>query len=164
MVRTAPFKIDSWTYTSMLVKMYLKGVWYLYALPFVIFVIVGFWDIRFLILAAIYVFLAMPMIMAFAIIFYGLNEESRYSILKHCIVAESNGVNVVHINEDESIGEKEFIPWNRFSAIHPTSEYLILQLNSKKYSFVAVPYSSFDSKDDLIAFMNLSKEAKILIK
>ena len=156
-----PHSIDSGTYAGILIRLYLKRMWWAYALPAVCFLLIGARDIRFLLLALIYVFLVTPMVMAFAFTFYGLVKESRYSILRHRIGFDMREIHVIYVDADDcKIGEDK-IGWEGVKLIHPTSKHLIVMLSAGQFRFIAIPYTAFTGKDEMLSFINLAKSYNI---
>lgn len=164
MVNIRPFKIDSGAYAGILVKQYLAKMWWIYSLPAVIFIILGVNDIRFLLLALIYVFLVTPMIMAFALTMYGLVHESKYSILRKSVVADADGMEFTFIDNDGNVTEKSRIEWSKIKHIHPTNKYLIFPLKKGRFRFIAIPYTAFEDKFHMTDFLEIAKSSALEIK
>ena len=157
----SPHSIDSGAYAGILIRLYLKRMWWVYAAPAVLLLLTGAFDIRFLLLAFIYVFLVIPMIMAFAFTFYGLVEESRYSILRHRMDFDERGIQIVYVDDNDCKIGKDNISWERVKQLHPMSKYLVIMLNNGLFRYIAIPYTAFDGKDEMLSFISHAKSCGI---
>lgn len=161
MVKLRPYNIDSGIYAGILIKLYLKKAWWAYAIPAIALVIAGVGDMRFMLLALIYVFLVIPMIMAFAFTFYGLIKESRYSILRHRMLADEQGMEFFFIDENGCDIEHHKMLWKYVRHIHPQRENMVLTLKTGRFKFIVIPYTAFSGKNDMLEFIGLAKSNAI---
>lgn len=157
MIKLQPHNIDSGAYAGILIKLYLKKMWWAYSIPAILLVLMGVGDVRFLLLALIYVFLVTPMIMAFAVTFYGLIKESRYSILRHILQVDEQGCEFVYVDGDGCEMDRDNVKWLDVKHIYPKQKYLIVALKTGRFKFFAIPYTAFADKDEMLMFIDLAK-------
>ena len=133
----------------------------------VVFLVLGFTiDIRFFIVALIWIFLILPLMTAFLYFYYGLMPLTALNATLHKIIFAEDKVRVVILNriEEEGISmannpknpveepssaeEKSFIAdKNSFMGFRGNSDCLILQF--RKLGWLGIPLESLQSPEDL---------------
>ena len=164
MLKTRIHNIDSGAYAAILVRRYLKRVWWAYALPAAVFIGLGAADVRFIFLAVIYLFLVTPMIMGFALTAYGLVAESRYSILRHTLEAGPSGLTFTFVDDNDNATATETVEWGAIGCAQPTSKHIVMPLRHRRFRFIAIPYTAFDSPALLRQFMELLRASNVKVK
>lgn len=160
------FCISSSEYSHILVSRYLASVWWAYAIPGLALIGLGFADIRFLFLAAIYIFLVIPAFAAFSLITYGLIPESRLSIIPHRLDIDEEGLTFSFPNQEnpESIVQTQRILWSEIARINPTAKRLILCLKNGRLRFIVIPYTAFSSPEQLMQFMDIARHGSVSVE
>lgn len=144
-----PCSVTSGTYMAILRRIFLRRRWWIMAVPVVACgCLIGI-DTRFayvaLIIAMAVVMLALPLVY-----YYGLTQESRWSILEKTVTTTAQGINL------EFTGSKlssQFIAWSDIQSTTVASECLVLRLKKNNYTFLALPFTAFDGKEDLRDFV-----------
>lgn len=130
---------------SILRRLYLGRRWWIMALPVVVCLALIAVDTRFayvaLIVAMAMVMLAMPLWYYFA-----LTQESRWSILDKTVVATDEGLQLDFVNDKM---KSHLITWQEMESTTAVSECLVIRLKKNKYTFLAIPFSAFDDKEEL---------------
>lgn len=139
--------------------LYMKSSWWKYALPLAICLVLSVVNINFLFVAIVLLFLVFTMILYIVVIYYGLVPESRYStILKDTIVSEA-GIDVVLKKLVDTEGdnnvepcytlEKIFLHKSSIKGLEAKDDCLLVLFKQPKFSFLAIPYTSFKNEVDL---------------
>lgn len=117
---------------------------------FILFIILGATvNLKFYMLALIWVFLFVPLVMAFLYFFYGMNPLTAFNSILHKIYFFDDRLSVVLVseNEEEEAQSKEYtVKKTSFSQLKFGSDYILLFFN--KEGWLWVPFSCFDLKDD----------------
>lgn len=163
-MRVGSFSVDSGAYAGVLFRLYLRRMWWIYALPAAALVAAGVADIRFLFLAVIYIFLVIPMVMGFALTAYGLVGESRYSILPKTLDADQAGLHFTFLDEDGAETSRSSVEWSEVSRVSPTRKNLVLCLRRGGFRFIVIPYTAFSGGDGLRLFMELARAAGVRVE
>jgi len=135
---------------SILRHIYFGRKWWLLALPVVICLVLIAVDTRFayvaLIVAMAVVMLALPLIYYY----YGLTQESRWSILEKTVTITDDGLRLDFTSEKMS---SHVIKWSDIYKTTAVNECLIIKLKKNNYTFVAIPLSAFSGKQELRNFV-----------
>ena len=160
-----PCNISSGKYFGLLFQLYIRRMWYLYAFPAIALIIAAICitDIRFIFLSLIYVFLISPMLFCLSLINYGLTKESRYSILLSRKIIDERGIEFIFIDDEGNDTSKDLLEWERIKSIMGSQDNLIVILKNSRLRFIAIPYDSFHNKEELTLFIEMARNAKIIV-
>lgn len=127
----------------------------------VIFLVLGFAiNYRFFFLTLIWIFLLVPLVMAFLYFFYAMEPLTVFNSIPHKIIFSDNEVILRMENTDQENGENENLESSQkeyiakkddFKYAKTGPDYLILFFN--KIGWLWIPVNAFDSIDD---FKNIS--------
>lgn len=130
---------------SILRRLYLGRRWWIMVLPVVVCLALIAVDTRFayvaLIVAMAMVMLAMPLWYYFA-----LTQESRWSILDKTVVATDEGLQLDFVNDKM---KSHLITWQEMESTTAANDCLVIKLKKNKYTFLTIPFSAFDDKEEL---------------
>lgn len=160
------FCISSSEYSRILVGRYLASVWWIYTIPGLAFVGIGFFDIRFLFLAAIYIFLVIPASVAFSLISYGLLPENSLSIMPHRIDVDEERLTFSFHDKDnpEIVVKTQQILWGDIAKINPSAKQLILCLKKARFRFIVIPYTAFSGPEQLKQFLDIARRQSVAVE
>ena len=81
------------TYMRHLSLMFLADNWLWMCLPVAVCAVLAVWfDVRFLIVALMVLFVALPMLLALLYFYYGFSPQARWSIMEKNAVIDDNGI------------------------------------------------------------------------
>lgn len=135
--------------------------WIIFALAgIVVFVVLGcLLNLKFLILALIWIFMILPILMAFLYFFYGLEPLTAFNCIPHKIFFRSGSLSVRLMDiEDQEIVEaekekKDYIAKREdFKEMMSGPGYVLLFF--KKIGFLWVPVNAFDNLDSFHTAIN----------
>ncbi len=139
-------------YLSIVTRLFLKRYWWCLALPVLAFVVLAvlLTDIRFLLVALIVTFAAIPALLPLIYYYYALAPEGRWSVLPHRLVADVGALTIQFADENMSpitvLGEA--IVRRRVSR-----GCMLLMLDDRRLRFLAVPLTAFDGEQQLRDFI-----------
>ena len=135
---------------SILRRLYFSRRWWFLVLPVILCLGLIAFDTRFayvaLIVALGIVMMALPLIYYY----YGLTQESRWSILEKTVTITDNGL-LLDFSSDKM--RQHLIQWNDIASTTAISDCLIVKLKKNSYSFLAIPLSAFTGKEELRFFV-----------
>ena len=112
-----------------------------------IFILLGFiLDNRFFFLALMWIFLIIPLVVAFLFFFYAMQPLTSFNCIPHKVIDDDNKIRI-RTDEDKEfiVNKSEFV--NRKTA----GDFAILFFEKK--GWIGIPLHSFPSRDDLIDFL-----------
>ena len=101
-------------------------------------------------------FLVLPVILCLGLIafdtryYYGLTQESRWSILEKTVTITDNGL-LLDFSSDKM--RQHLIQWNDIASTTAISDCLIVKFKKDSYTFLAIPLSAFTGKEELRFFV-----------
>lgn len=141
--------VTSSTYMSILRHIYFDRKWLMLSLPVIVCLIFIAVDARFayvaLIVAMGTIMVALPLIY-----YYGLTQESRWSILEKTITTSNDGI-LLNFTSDKM--QQHLISWNDIADTTAVSNCLVLRLKKNRYTFLAIPLKAFENEDELRDFV-----------
>lgn len=154
---------------KMLSVLYLQygSVWTLIALAGVIaFITAGFFDPRFFFLALIWIFLVIPLVVAFLYFVYGMNPLTVFNTIPHTIIFDDSEIRVHILKEtDENPEKKEKgndpadthdkdykVSKDLFKCMKSGGDYVLIFF--KKIGWLWVPVNSFESYEEFKSTMS----------
>lgn len=160
---TPPHKVHPQTLVRILMSMWIKRNWWWIATPAVIALIVAaaLHDLRFVLVALIWVFLVAPPIMIMVYFYHALSPEARYSIRWHTITITREGI---VINYPEEAREEEgdatypvlpddIISWEQITSSENLPQYTVITLHDNPYKVIIIPTSIWDTPAAASAFI-----------
>lgn len=131
--------IPAGRYMRHLFSMFLTDNWLWMILPVAICAILAIWlDVRFIIVALMVLFIAMPMILSLLYFYYGFSPEARWSIMEKTIAIERESATLTFTDERM---KQHAIRWDDVREIIIKDDALLLMLKGKRYTCLMIPSS-----------------------
>lgn len=165
MIETREIKMPS---KKMLLVLFLESgiLWTVIAFAgFVTFIILGFaLNFRFFLLALIWIFLLIPLVVAFLYFYYGMDPLTAFNSIPHKICFNDKDIEVkLLVNEGEEKESKSYsVDKELFKEIKSGANYFLMFF--KQRGWLWVPVESFSSLDEcrrVIDSLNLSHKDRI---
>ena len=120
-------------------------------LGIIVFVLLGcLIDFRFLILALIWIFLLLPLVVAFLYFFYGMDPLTAFNTMPHKILASRDSLSTLLTGEDS---EKEYkVDLNNFKEIKYGVDYAIIFFH--KEGWLWLPIGAFTTLEEFKEFLS----------
>jgi hypothetical protein len=135
---------------SILRRLFFGRRWWLLALPVVVCLALIAVDNRFAYVALIVAMGIVMIALPFIYYYYGITQESRWSILEKTVTITGDGL-LLDFTSDKM--NKHVIAWNEVAGTTAINECLIVQLKKNRYTFLAIPLNSFTGKKELREFV-----------
>ncbi|MCM1138543.1 MAG: hypothetical protein NC453_08235 [Muribaculum sp.] len=165
MIKTLPFTTNSGDYLSILMGIWIPRYGWAVALPLIVCAAIGLlFDVRFLFIALMLLFIVIPMLMSFLYTYYMLTSEARRAVTrKEVEIDDNNGVKLVYLPPEkpvfkepklgeeynnEEIEVKPFVPepetikWEKVKSIKYTSKFVVYILDTPRLQFLLIPYTA----------------------
>lgn len=116
---------------------------------FIVGIIVGVrFDIRYLIVSAMVIFIMLPMILIFMYYYYGLGANCHFNIVSHNIRLSDNGVEIIKFfpsfdEEGEFKIIKGFINYNDIGKYKVFEDSVVFPVGKPVNGFIWLPLSAF---------------------
>lgn len=134
--------VTSSQYMRHLCLMFLADNWLWLVLPVAVCGVLAVWfDVRFVIVAMMVLFILLPMLLALIYFYYGLSPEARWSILNKDVAIDQSNITLTF--EDERM-KKHVIPADNVLDIIEKEDVLMVMLNGKRYTCLMLPRSVVD--------------------
>ncbi len=149
MITTLPFKVEASSLGKIILKIWSKNHFLALLTPPIILLSIGaIWDLRFIIIALMAIFIVIPLIMMLVYFYYALAPEIGYSLLPHTISCNDSGLDIIYFKYDDDIPAKapEHISWTKIATISIDSKGIIIHLRVSPYSIIFIPESAFDNQ------------------
>ena len=134
---------------AILYRLFLAHWWWLLLLPVVVCLALIAVDTRFayvaLIVAMAMVMLAMPLVY-----YYALTQESRWSILEKIVTITATGLQLDFTSDKMKL---HVIAWHEIASTTAASDCLVVRLKKNRYTFLAIPLSTFENEAQLREFV-----------
>ena len=131
--------VSSSTYMRHLCAMFLADNWLWLVTPVALCALLAIWiDVRFVIVAMMVLFIALPMVLALLYFYYGLSPEARWSIMEKTATINGKGIS---LNFSDERMKTHVIGWNDVRNIIEKDDVLMLMLKSKHYTCLMLPAS-----------------------
>lgn len=122
--------------------LFLADNWLWMVLPVALCAILAAWiDVRFIIVALMVLFIAMPMILSLLYFYYGFSPEARWSIMEKDIDINNEGATMTFTDPRM---KTHAIRWDDVREIIIKNDALLLMLNGKRYTCLMLPSSAVD--------------------
>lgn len=150
-------RISVGQYMRYTLGLYMRSYWWMYVLPLIICLGLSVININFLFVAIVLLFLVFTMLLFVVVVYYGMVPESRYSIMLKELIFSEAGIDVIlkkridaeETTEPEYKLEKVFLPKICIKDFKAKDDNLLVLFKQPKFSFLAIPYTSFKSESDL---------------
>ena len=169
-METAVYRIAPSAYAGHVIRMWLRDILVVGALPVSASIIVGaVLDLRFLFVAVILVFLIAPLIMSTVYYYHALSPEASMSILPHRIIFGEKSLTIKYEREpsDEDAQSEETetttepkvrpddtIPLNDIKKASRHGSDILLNLTGGKYRILVIPINAIPREFSLSYFIN----------
>lgn len=161
-ISTKPFVLPRSVYERYVATRWLSTRWWLLGAPLAAALVAGFLlnDLRWLLVALIYLFIITPAILSFAYFKYLLTPEARLTALpKRLVIRPEHSIRIEYLppsalyeeerasddsaDNDETVAwlpPAEEIRWSEISSTRPWGQYLVVELKSVSWPrFLLVP-------------------------
>lgn len=146
-------KVSAARYESYAMELYLAQWWWIYLLPVIGCLCLSAFNINFIYVAVILLFIVASLVLSFVYIYYILVEESRYSTLQKSVEIGENGIKLDYGSDAEDNTPQTFLGWDSFNDVKVKRDGVLLIFRHRKYCFFVLPYSAFSDKEQLRAVM-----------
>lgn len=139
---TEPCSVISGTYMRHLCTMFLADNWLWMVLPVALCAVLAVWfDVRFVIVALMVLFVVMPMILALLYFYYGFSPEARWSIMEKTVSIDDTALT---LNFTDERMKKHVIRGEDVLNIIVKDDVVMLMLRGKRYTCLMLPASVVD--------------------
>lgn len=111
------------------------------------FVALSFVDVRFVYVALMAGFIAVPMLLGFVYFYYAFRPVAVSAVRRQLARIDVAGITVVFLNDDLCVGETRY-EWAAFDDCTVADGYIRLDFVGGMYGFMLVPQESFATEDD----------------
>lgn len=142
---TKSYRISSMRYFGVLFRNVMRDWWSILVL-FAVALIAGVcYDVRFVIVLLMIIFLALPLLLFFLYYNYALRREAFYSVVDKSIMIHREGIDCEY-NEQQ----REILRWKQVkrAEIHPDS----IHLYTDKYTYFYISRDAFEEPEQLKLF------------
>ena len=134
--------VSSSAYMRHLCTMFLADNWLWLVAPVALCAVLAIWiDVRFVIVAMMVLFIALPMVLALLYFYYGLSPEARWSIMEKTATLDDQGIT---LNFTDERMKTHVIGWDDVRNIIEKDDALLLMLSGKRYTCLMLPASVVD--------------------
>lgn len=148
MIESEIYKLSASEYMRVLFPKYLSARWFFFAIAIVPFVVLSFWDLRFVYVALMIVFLLCPMLLALAFLRYAFSDECvacirrcRVQVVKHL------GVKFLYVDDDGNPCGTKFFSFGEFRLTEIGQRYILLAKTGSRFQFLLLPAAQFPPFD-----------------
>lgn len=146
------FKISPKDYQKILFNRFINRWWFIFALLIGGISLLSVFNINFIYVALMVIFIIIPMIVTYLYFYYGLLPESRSAILEKSAEFTDNGITYIYKQEDKP-DRIEVFNWDSIKGIEVGRKWVLLVFKRNDYTFLCIPYSAFDSSEEFSKFM-----------
>ena len=130
------------TYMRHLSLMFLADNWLWMCLPVAVCGVLAVWfDVRFVIVALMVLFVALPMLLALLYFYYGFSPQARWSIMEKNAVIDDNGITLTFTDERM---KTHVIATDDVREIIEKEDVWMLMLQGSRYNCLMLPTSAVD--------------------
>lgn len=131
-----PFSVSASCYARAVFRVFAADYWMWLVLPVAACAMLAVVDVRFILVAFMALFIAIPMVMALVYFNAMLTRETRYSLISKSLVADDAGLHILPVDEGEA---SILIPWQQVRCWFTQGDLLLFGLRVRRYQFLAVP-------------------------
>ena len=134
--------IPSGTYMRHLCLMFLADNWLWMVAPVAVCAVLAVWiDVRFVIVALMVLFVALPMLLSLLYFYYGFSPEARWSIMEKSVMLDDKAIT---LDFTDKRMKTHVIGWDDVRYIIEKDDAWLLMLNGKRYTCLMLPASIID--------------------
>lgn len=134
--------VNAGTYMRHLSLMFLADNWLWMCLPVAVCAVLAVWlDVRFIIVALMALFVALPMVLALLYFYYGFSPEARWSIMEKNADVDDGGITLTFTDERM---KTHVIPVDDVRNIIEKEDVWMLMLKGNRYRCLMLPTSAID--------------------
>ena len=132
--------VTAGTYMRHLSLMFLADNWLWMVLPVAVCAVLAVWfDVRFVIVALMVLFVALPMVLALLYFYYGFSPEARWSIMEKNAAIDERGIKLTFTDERM---KTHVIAADDVREIVEKEEVWMLMLKGARYTCLMLPASA----------------------
>ena len=135
------------TYMRQLFADWLADRWWTVVAVVLPFVALSFVDVRFVYVALMAGFIAVPMLLGFVYFYYAFRPVAVSAVRRQLARIDDAGITVVFLNDDLCVGETRY-EWAAFDDCTVANDYIRLDFVDATYAFLLVPQESFATDAD----------------
>ena len=137
---TGNCQVTAGTYMRHLSLMFLADNWLWMVLPVAVCAILAVWfDVRFIIVALMVLFVALPMVLALLYFYYGFSPEARWSIMEKNAIIDHQGITLTFTDERM---KTHVIAADDVREIVEKEDVWMLMLKGARYTCLMLPASA----------------------
>ena len=137
---TGNCQVTAGTYMRHLSLMFLADNWLWMVLPVAVCAVLSVWfDVRFVIVALMVLFVALPMVLALLYFYYGFSPEARWSIMEKDAAIDDDGITLTFTDERM---KTHAIAADDVREIVEKEEVWMLMLKGARYTCLMLPASA----------------------
>lgn len=144
------FKTDAAVYIKRLFSRYLSDKWYVFVLTVLPFIILSFFNLNFIYVALMAVFIILPMLLGFVYVYYAFSEECVSSIRRSRIKFNDNSVEWEYVDEQNETINTRIYKWTDFCRYEITTSYVLLYPAGKGLRFLLLPLYAFSTEESIL--------------
>ena len=148
MIESEIYKLSAADYMRVLFPAYLSGRWFFFAIAVVPFIALSFWDVCFVYVALMVVFLLCPMLLALAYLRYAFSDEC-VACIRRCRVQvmEHSGLKFLYMDDDGNPCGTNFFSFEEFRLVETGPRYIVLAKDKCRFRFLLLPVAQFPAFD-----------------
>lgn len=138
-------------YAKIVFANFLAANWLWFVLPLLFLIGLATVDARFLLVAAMALMAAVPMVMAIVFFNYMLTVETRYSIADKEVQVSEQGIALTFADAKM---QPRLLPWTDFKAAYRKGACILIVMCVRRYQYFAIPLHAVPDQEkltDLIA-------------
>jgi len=154
-IRTQIFRTGPMSYITVAAELWLGRYWWLLAIPVVACMALGMAvNPAFLFVGFMLAMVCAPMILMFLFYAHALTPEARIAVLPHSVgVSPAGGVSVEFAPDGMAEPPAPVsIPLSEVTGVEYSGSHLMIHLSGRRYRFLIVPYSAFETPEAQQAF------------
>lgn len=135
-LRVEHSRVSTGRYARHVLSRIVGHYWMWLALPLVVCILLGVLRWEWLVVALMYVFIIIPMLMPLAYYWCMLTPETRWSLLPKTVEISDDGISLTF--DDGAYPGQKHIGWNEVSACTQQGTVLIFTLTVRKFQYLMV--------------------------
>lgn len=155
MISTRPHSVSPGAYSARLMGEWVSRYWWVIAVPVVPCLLVGYFDLRFFIVAAAWLLIVMPGILALVYFRYALSPEAARMTLPHTV---SFSEREIIISWHETEYHDELMPYADVKKVEDTGSMLVIT-PSNAFRPIMIPLKDFEGQKQVGEVIDLLTKA-----
>lgn len=147
-ITTAPFKSSAGDYFSIAFRNILGKWWWTAAFPVILFCSLALlYDLRWLFVALIFIFLVLPFMIANAYFSRLLTPHAQLALaMKKVKIITGNRIEIAFIDDEGEVSGVKIIEWNNIKDIQESTNFWLIILKNSHKSEIIIPKQSIVNK------------------